>query len=217
MIAFAGEGLTDYKVIKNLLIGFFNDKNLPITKLKPTETEPAGWGNLFDYLTTPEFRGGVDYSDHTIIQIDTDRCEEWKDDLKHIGDDDSQIEQFIDKAKASLIKRIGNEFYLANKHKIFFAICIHDIECWLMPFNTTQPAHYSKIVGCQNTLEKIAQKQGFSIHQKYYEEGKFYDTFSQDMKKQKILLQKYLLNPSLKIFIESLLNAFPDKKLVPEE
>jgi hypothetical protein len=216
MIAFAGEGLTDFKVIKNLLIGFFNDKNLPITKLKPKETEPAGWGNLFDYITTPEFRDGVDYSDYTIIQIDTDRCEEWKDDIKHIGDDESQIEQFIKKVSASLIKRIGNDFYLANRHKLLFAICIHDIECWLMPFNANQSAHHSKIVGCQNALEKIAQKNGFSIHQKYYEEGKFYEILSQDMKKHKILMQKYSLNPSLKIFIETLLNTFPDKKLISE-
>jgi hypothetical protein len=217
MIAFAGEGLTDFIVIKNLLIGFFNDKNLPITRLLPKQTEPVGWGNLLNYLTTPEFRDGIEYSDYTIIQIDTDKCEEWKEDLKHIGDDDSQVEQFINKVTASLIKRIGNDFYIANKHKIFFAICIHDLECWLMPFNANQPAHHSKIVGCQKTLENIAKKQGFSIHQKNYEDGKFYETLSQDMKKQKILLLKYSLNPSLKIFIETLSKKFPDKKLITEQ
>lgn len=213
MIAFAGEGLTDFIVIKNLLIGFFNDKNLPITRLLPKQTEPVGWGNLLNYLTTPEFRGGVDYSDYTIVQIDTDKCEDWKEDIKHIGDDDSLLEEFIDKVIATLIKRIGSDFYLANKNKLFFAICIHDVECWLMPFNTSLPAHYSKIVGCQKAIDNVAKKNGFSIHQKNYEEGKFYETLSQDMKKNKILFQKYALNPSLKIFVDSLQKAFPDKKL----
>ncbi|OQP40070.1 hypothetical protein A4H97_17810 [Niastella yeongjuensis] len=212
MIAFAGEGLTDFIVIKNLLIGFFNDKNLPVTRLLPKQTEPVGWGNLFNYLSTLEFREGVDYSDYTIIQVDTDKCEEWKDDLKHIGDDDSQVSTFIDKVITSLIKRIGSDYYYENEDKFLFAICIHDMECWLMPFNSNQPAHYSKMVGCQKAIENIAIKKGFSIHQKNYEEGKSYQTLSEDMKKNKILMQKHALNPSLKIFIETLQKAFPEKR-----
>jgi hypothetical protein len=217
MIAFAGEGLTDYIVIKNLLIGFFNDKDLPVTRLLPKEKEPVGWGNLFNYLNTSEFRGGVEYSDYIIIQIDTDKCEDWKDDLKNIGDDDSQIEPFINKVIASLIKRIGSDFYSENEYKFLFAICIHDVECWLMPYNAPLPAHYSKIVGCQNAIDKILGKKGFSINQKNYQDGKFYEILSQDMKKHKILMQKYALNPSLKLFIDNLLKTFPDKKLKKEE
>ena len=213
MIAFAGEGLTDYKVIKNLLIGFFNDKNLSVTRLLPRETEPVGWGNLLNYLTTAEFRGGVDYNDYVVIQIDTDKCEDWKEGLIHIGDDDSQIDDFIDKVIAALIKKIGSDFYFENEHKFLFAICVHDLECWLLPFNASQPAHHSKIVGCQNTIDQIARKKGFSIHQKNYQEGKNYEELSLDMKNHKILMQKYALNPGLRIFINTLLAVFPDKKL----
>lgn len=217
MIAFAGEGLTDFKVIKNLLIGFFNDKNLPVNRLLPKETEPVGWGNLLHYLTTPEFRGGVDFNDYTIVQIDTDKCEEWKEELNHIGDDDGQVEPFVEKVIATLIKRIGTEYYSKNKHKFFFAICVHDLECWLLPFNAPQPAHQSKIVGCQNTIEKIAGKKGLSIHQKNYQDGKVYDELSKNLKSHKILMEKYTLNSSLEVFINTLIKAFPNREMEKEK
>ena len=55
----AGEGLTDFIVLQNLLRGFFNDKNLSATRLLPKDKEPVGWGNLFNYLTTEEFKQAV--------------------------------------------------------------------------------------------------------------------------------------------------------------
>jgi hypothetical protein len=94
-----------------------------------------------------------------------------------------------------------------------FAITVHDIECWLLPFIAAQPAHQSKIVGCVNAVERIAQKQGISINQKNYENGKHYEQFSQDMKNHNALMQRYSLNPSLKIFIDVLRTAFPPAPL----
>jgi hypothetical protein len=110
---FAGEGLTDYIVIRNLLIGFFKDKNLAISRLLPRDKEPVGWGNVLNYLSTDEFREGVNNTEYIVVQI----------------------------------------------------------ECWLLPFIADQPAHQSKIVGCVNAVERIAQKQGISINQKNYEDA----------------------------------------------
>ena len=208
-ILFAGEGLTDYIVLKNLLIGFFKDKNLPISRLLPRDKEPVGWGNVLNYLSTDEFREGVNNTDYIIIQIDTDKCEEWSEGLHHIGDNRDNLDDFVKGVIAVLITRIGQDFYTQNKDKFLFAISIHDIECWLFPFITDQPARQSKIVGCVNAVERIAQKLGISINQKNYEDGKHYEKFSQDMKKHNTLIQRYSSNPSLKIFIDMLKTAFP--------
>lgn len=214
MIAFAGEGLTDFKVIKNLLVGFFNDKNLFVTRLLPKETEPVGWGNLLNYITTLEFRNGVENVEFVIVQIDSGTCEEWGAGIKNLGDDSLRIEVFIQEIINFLIDKIGFEFYTANKDKIAFAISVHDIECWLLPFNSSTPAHYSKIVSCVKTLERIANQKGFSINKKNYQEGKHYEELSKEMKKHKILMEKHSLNPSLQIFIDKLKNRFkPDKPL----
>jgi len=206
---FVGEGLTDYIVLKNILVGFFKDKNLLLNRLLPREKEPVGWGNVLNYLLTDEFRVGVNNTDYIVIQIDTDRCEDWNEGLHHIGDDSEKLDDFVQEVIAALIRRIGLDFYTQNEDKILFAISVHDIECWLLPFIADQPAHQSKTVGCVNAVERIAQKKGFSIHQKNYEDGKHYEGFSQDMKNHNILMHKYSSNPSLKIFIDSLKTAFP--------
>ncbi|MHA4811870.1 hypothetical protein ACX0G9_27490 [Flavitalea flava] len=205
--AFVGEGLTDHIVVKNLLIGLYNDKNLALNRLLPKEKEPVGWGNVLRFLSTEEFQTGVKNSDYIIIQIDTDKCEEWKEGLPQIGDDESKIDSFISQVTAVLITKIGEPFYTENKPKFIFAISVHELECWLLPFNSNNSAHQAKMVNCLNTLEKIATAKGFSLHQKNYQGGRHYDDFSTGMKKNSELKQKYGLNPSLKIFIQKLPKA----------
>jgi hypothetical protein len=89
-----------------------------------------------------------------------------------------------------------------------FAISIHEIECWLLPFIADMPAHRSKIVGCLKTAEQVANKRGYSLNQKNYEAGKHYEDLSRDMKNHKELMRKYSLNPSLSLFIENLKAMF---------
>lgn len=214
--AVAGEGLTDFVVLKNLLIGFFKDKNLPVNRLLPKDKEPVGWGNVLKFLPSKEFQDGVEYSDYTIVQIDTKECEEWNEGLRNIGDNDSMADSFIKDVITVLINKIGQEFYNTNNNKILFAITVHDMECWLLPFNTTAPAHQSKMVNCVTALEHIANKRGFSIHQKNNQDSKYYIDFSKEMKDKNNLINKSKLNPSLKIFIEMLETNFPPVIILPE-
>lgn len=200
---FVGEGLTDYIVIKNLLIGFFNDKNLSISRLIPRDKEPVGWGNVLNYLTTSEFQDSLDNTDFIIIQIDTDKCEEWKEGLYLTENPDILIKKTIE----VLIKKIGLAFFAEQKDKILFAISVHDIECWLLPFITDKPAHQSKTVGCVKAVEQIANKRGFSINQKNYENGKHYEELSREMRNNKELMRKYSLNESLKTFVDRLIRT----------
>ncbi len=205
---FVGEGLTDYIVIKNLLVGFLNDKNLLISRLIPRDKEPVGWGNVLNYLTTSEFQDSLDNTDYVIIQIDTDKCGEWKEGLQLTENPDILIEKVIE----VLIKKIGQSFYDEKKDKILFAIGLHDIECWLLPFITDKPALQSKIVGCVKTVEQIANKRGFSINQKNYENRKHYEGLSREMKNNKELMRKYSLNIGLKAFVDTLTKNI---KIVP--
>lgn len=204
----AGEGLTDFIVLQNLLRGFFNDKNLSATRLLPKDKEPVGWGNLFNYLTTEEFKQALPFSDYTIVQIDTGTCEEWNERIMPVGAKTSDLISFIESIKAVLVNKIGLDFYNEHKEKILFAICVHDVECWLLPFNATQPAHQKKIVGCVNTIEKIANEKGFSINEKNYEDGKHYDLLSKPMRGNGELMTKGKLNESLSLFVNELSKVF---------
>ncbi len=193
----AGEGLTDFIVLQNLLRGFFNDKNLSATRLLPKDKEPVGWGNLFNYLTAEEFKQAVPFSDYTIVQIDTGTSQEWKKDITSIDSKTTDLIPFIEAIKTVLINKMGFDFYNENKDKILFAICVHDIECWLLPFNATLPAHQKKMVGCVNAIEKLANEKGFSINEKNYAGGKHYDILSKPMRGNGELITKGKLNESL--------------------
>lgn len=205
---FVGEGLTDFTVIRNILIGFFNDKNLRINRLLPKDKEPVGWGNVLNYLPTSEFKDSFDFADYIVIQIDTDKCDDWNEGIKNIGNDRENVIDFVEAVKEILIKKIGIELYASKEANIIFAICVHEMECWLLPFITDLKAHQSKIVNCVKSVEQIANKKGVSINQKNYEDGKHYENFSIEMKKNRTLLKKSELNPSLNYFIETLKAIF---------
>lgn len=209
--AIAGEGLTDFTILKNLLIGFTNDKNLSVRRLLPEAKEAFGWANLFDQLSKDIFKNGFEFSDYVIVQVDSGTCEDWKEGLKHIGDDESQVEGFVNQVVQVLIKRIGKEFYTNNQQKIIFAVAVHDIECWVLPFISDKASDQSKMINCFKSAEGIANKQGFSLHQKNYQDGKHYDELSKGMKKQKDLMRLCKLNPSLKIFVDKLAQIFSNQ------
>ncbi|HWK07736.1 MAG TPA: hypothetical protein VNS58_29090 [Puia sp.] len=215
--AVVGEGKTDHIVLRNLLVGFTGNKNLIVTRPLPEGDEPVGWGNLFNFLASDRFRKIFDFEGHVIVQIDTGTCEDWDENLKHIGTDTEQIGDFIENIKKVLIKKMGEGFYDEQKDRILFAICVHDIECWLLPFNSTLPSHHAKLVGCLNTLEHILNPKGISLHQKNYKEGKHYDDLSKLMKNRKDLTKKAALNASLKIFIDDLLKVFPSVEVSPSD
>lgn len=207
------EGLTDFPVLKNLLIGFFDNKNLSVSRILPEGNESVGWGNLLNYLSTEKFRGIFELKENfAIIHIDTDKCEEWKQGLHNIGDNKLAVADFIEDVKRRLVIIIGEDFYETVKDRMLFAITVHEVECWLLPFNAALPAHQSKMVNCLETLERIANSRGFSLNQKNYREGRNYEELSKPLKSNKELMHKYLLNPSLKIFVDNLLARFPKEQ-----
>jgi hypothetical protein len=211
-----GEGVTDFYVLESLLIGFFNDKDLPVTRFRPKQQEPFGFGNLMNYLASEDFIIDLESVDFTLVQIDTKECADWNPSINNIGDDDTQIEVFIEQVRNFLIDKIGNEFYQEFQDRIIFAITVHEIECWLLPFHINTLAHQRKIVGCIGTLENIANTKGISINQKNFQQGKHYEDFSKPLKKKKELLLKAKLNPSLNAFIETLKVKFPNHNSVEE-
>lgn len=192
------------------MVGFFSDKNLPVTRLRPKDDKPFGWGNLFKYISSDEFAEDCadDNIDFVVIQLDTNECADWKEGVRHIGDDENQVPDFIQQIAALLQNKINKVLPVDLHSKLIFAICVHDIECWLLPFNVDLKAKAGKMVGCFNALEKIAASKGFSLNQKNYQEGKHYDMLSRDMKDNKLLMAKSGANPSLNLFVQSLHSKF---------
>lgn len=219
------EGITDRPILKNILVGFFDDTDIDITFLQPeNEKEPAGWGKVLKYLQSTRFQEAFPHRDYIIIQIDTDCCQDWRTDnavatlnvpIPDVNTNDInnsiklQVEAIINLFVGLIQNSFGDSFYTQNKDKIIFAISVRSIECWLLPFHApvSRKDHTGKITGCLGTLnrEYLNPKYGFEIDPdcKGYNDFENYEKASVPLKKHSNLLKHYTKNPSLKIFVNN--------------
>lgn len=211
------EGPSDKIVIENLLWGYFADTDLLLRKL-PSEFDETdrerfsvqgGFMEIFHFCQSDIFKEAFVQLDFVIIQIDTDvlRTEnvpkEYQMSFRYEDGAEFTVEEIVLVMKQRFIELMGEEFYLQFQNNIIFAISVHSIECWLLPlYFKTQKAKAGKIENCLNTLNEALK-----IHEKFYidkKESKYYREIAKKYRKNKDLMACYQLNPSLKIFIESL-------------
>ncbi|MEE3716923.1 phage tail protein [Tumidithrix elongata RA019] len=210
---FAGvtEGITDQKIIENILAGYFESRNLDVNWLQPLrDTTDAnrsrnfgGWSQVFEYCRSPNFRESFQFNEYVIVHIVTDVSDEYYG-VPH-QDENGEIppEQLIEKVIEKFKSAIGEDFYGQCEDKIIFAIAVHSTECWLLPLYYADNKK-SKIKSCLSTLNQALQsKEGFTIDPNN-KNPHYYQNISSKYCKQKTLLSSYKQNPSLKIFIEEI-------------
>ncbi|TDE09980.1 phage tail protein [Dyadobacter psychrotolerans] len=173
-----GEGITDQIVIENLLIASFSDPDILVTYLQPLRDatndsmalSAGNWHKVLEYCGSENFKDSFQSLDYIIIQIDSDvfLSGEVQEKYRNIINSSDSCEVIVDKMKGIIIGAIGEDFYNGVIERIIFAICVHSIECWLLPiYYPTQNAIARKITGCREKLNQILpQKEGFYIHEK---------------------------------------------------
>ena len=202
---FAGiaEGVTDKRVITNILAGYFNNPNIKVTWLQPRDTianikePPAGWTRVLKYCKTKQFKDSFQENKYVIIHIDTDISPNKNFDIDHYDENGRLLtpEQLIAKVVNKFRSLIGEDFYEQYADKIIFAIAVHSIECWLLPL--CLPEKKGETNDCINILKRDLPNFREKDH-------KYYQRISIEYANQNLLLKLYPENPSLKIFIEEL-------------
>lgn len=206
-IGIISEGFTDQIVLENILIGFFDDKNLPVNYLQPLPNTTGNWDKVFKYCQSDDFKQALQYNDLLIVQIDSDFMqhgevsENYRIDLQGL----SPIE-IVAAMSQKLVELIGTDFYISNENRIVFAVSVDSIECWLLPiYYRNQSKKAAKTSGCLDTLNKVLlQQEGFSIDAK---KADYYQKVSKHFQKQKDLLTYSSKNPSFEAFITNLKNT----------
>ena len=196
---FAGiaEGITDQKVINNILVGYFNNRDINVNWLQPAKVgKSGGHGEVTNYCRSRKFKAAFDRNEYVIIHIDTDISPKLgvphQDKNGQLISPDQLIERVIAKFKEEISEDIYNQF--ANN--IIFAIAVHSVECWLLPLHCKEAK--SETINCLNTLSKVFPEM------KKEKDYKHYQKISMDYSNNEFLLKLYPENPSLKIFIEQL-------------
>lgn len=214
------EGITDQIVLENILVGYYNSKNIIIDMLQPLRDETdenlaasdGNWHKVFEYCKSKQFRAAFSVREdyHVIIQLDTDFLF-----TEHYSREDYPIkthntsnirlnaDDLVESVVDFFIQLIGAPFYEKYETQIIFAISVDSLECWLLPIYFTDKKK-NKTTNCLTTLNTaLVKKYEFSIDPKK-KNPSYYRTTSKPYQKQKFLLNKSKNNPSLKLFIEAL-------------
>lgn len=205
-IAIISEGITDQAVIENICCGYFDDPDLTLNALQPRrdETDKArsghfgNWELVFDYCSKPIFKAAFSSNDYIIIQIDTDVSEEINFGIhKYKNGKELSVDELIIEVKNKFISIIGIDFYEKYKKRILCAICVHSLECWLLPLNTKDPKKQSHTKNCFDRLKRAT---GEKVEKSYH----VYHSLSRGYIKHKTLMKYSCKNSSLLYFIEEL-------------
>jgi hypothetical protein len=190
------EGDTDYPVILNLLAGYFDDRNIELNPVQPKTKESGGWTRIFSFCSSERFMQALELNDYLVIQIDTDRRMDKGFDIHEY----KNTADLFDKVKQKIIEQITPPLYETVKDKIIFAVSVHSIECWLLPFYANVKADQARENNCFKTINSIlASKAGNGLNKKYI---KTYFDASKPLSKS--FHQKKKLQESLFIFSKEL-------------
>lgn len=222
------EGETDQHVLKNILIGYFNDSDLIVRNLQPatdeTDSDSMGtygsWTNVFNYCTSDFIDGAFGRNDFLVIQLDTDVSEEKGFDVPKLDKNGQKLTEsaLIDAVKKrleQLFSAIKDPAFFDNyKHRILFAITVNALECWLLPLyyaDNTKAATTNCLFKLNQQLAKNNEK---TIPKDKKGAIPMYKKIAKPYLRNKILMDKYAQNPSFKIFVE---NELQIKIAIPKE
>lgn len=208
------EGITDHRVIKYILAGYFGDVRIKIHELQPMvdktgvekQIGAGNWFKVLEYCGSTNFQDIFDFDEdsYVIIHVDTDVCEDYGVQKTQDGVVLS-TQALIEAVSNKLIEKIGPELYERYADHFIFAIAVHQIECWLLPLYGETATHRSKTTGCLDTLNRFLNKKfGFTIDPNKKASWKYYDKALIPYIKQKTLKKHYQQNPSLQVFVENL-------------
>jgi len=159
-IGIVAEGISDYWVIKHIVERFLKDKRAYTVALQPKITTAGkqdgygGWQKVFEYIGKKEYiidLAQTEGCDYIIVQLDTDVCEEYG------VNKDANLEQLLNSVCTKIYETAHPDFY---KSRIIPAICIHSLECWLIPFVTDDTARCSRVDNCINAVNNEIRAEG---------------------------------------------------------
>lgn len=207
------EGVTDYQVLKSLLIGFCSADGVEpvVNQVQPPaatasqDPPPGGWGLVLDCLRRGRYREALQQNDYIVIQIDADVCDDPAFGVARHGLD---LDELIAAVTAKLVSCLDRDFYSNHADRFIFAIAVDEIECWLLPllFDTNESAKAAKTTGC---LEAASYKLRTQLKRPPLKQGdhknlRAYEAESKPYRKRAKLLQHGGRNPSLASFLDQL-------------
>ena len=148
------EGVSENTVIRYLISRFFKDDDPVINQIQPKmekskQVSEGGWNEVLKYCEREELSHILVENDYVVIQIDTDQSQQLPFNVPHT---ESGNEKSSGKLLADVVARLEKDMpENIDKTRIIFAVCIHTIECWLLPL-VYSDNRKEKTKGCLSAL-----------------------------------------------------------------
>lgn len=215
MIRFAivAEGATDQTAIEAILAGFYQNDDLEVNWAQPLRDETdlhrqssfGGWELVFEYCKrTEHLVEQLAFNDYLIIQIDTDVAEHVNYGIPRTeAGVDKPVEKLVDEVRLRMGKSLGEEFLSVYRERILYAVCVHSMECWLIPLSASDKQTASRTKSCETHLSRLLA----TSHRKFQKNVPCYTVLSRNFEKSKYLEHSKNSQASLRIFLDSLPSA----------
>ncbi len=203
------EGITDQVALEAILEGHYKRFGVEVffSHVQPPrdatdaarQGDFAGWENVFESCSKPgEATHALSLNDYLVVQIDTDMGEHANFGLPLApGGVDVDEATLVTQARALIATKFGDE-WASIEDRVFTAISVHSLECWLMALHGSAAARSTK--SCEERLRKQLAKQNTA----YEKAHACYEAISKDFRKTKRLDDARSRSVSLDRFVESL-------------
>ncbi|OFX18283.1 MAG: hypothetical protein A2033_17700 [Bacteroidetes bacterium GWA2_31_9] len=209
------EGISEHRIIRHILEKFFKDKVPFIRQIQPQifnekQISIGSWNEVLKYCgRTDDLKEIFNNNDYLIIQIDTDKSQTKPFSISHSKIDNTlkSVDELCNEVIVKLKSIISLEIIKEHGNKIFFAICVHSIECWLLPLLYTNNLK-SKTHGCIDTLNTELIKKNIHIipngNKNNHNAIRTYETILKIWKRKQDIIESSKHNEGFKKFINSL-------------
>jgi hypothetical protein len=210
------EGPSEHRIIKHVIYNYFKNNDLIINQIQPKivngkQDGEGGWNEVLKYCERNELEDIFIEHDYLVIQIDTDQSQIKPFDVSHTGLTNKlkTDEELYNDIIAKLISLVKPNVLAKNGNNIIFAICIHTIECWLLPIYYNN-SHKSDILTCLPTLNRALVRKNIDTlptknkDKNSLRSNKSYNEILSNWKKRQNIIDASKLNVGFSNFIESL-------------
>lgn len=215
------EGVSEHRIIKHIISKYFKDREPDINQVQPKlvndkQNDPGGWDEVLKYCQREELADIFIENDFLVIQIDTDQSQHNPFNISHTRIDEisgnqinKSLEELYNDIKAKIQSLIDPVILDKYADRIFYAICTHTIECWLLPiyYTNSHKTDFSTCIGSLNTQlgKKNISKIPTATKEKNTPKAiKTYNTILSNWKKRKDIEDSALHQYGLDVFLQSL-------------
>lgn len=168
-IALICEGVSEINIMTRIISKYLDEEPIinpiePDTKfenghLVQTENGYGGWMQVLNHCNDEKLTNILEFNDYIVIQIDSDASIQAGYDVNPLNTDGSHKEDSVlyDDILKRLKMNLSAEFLEKYVGKLLFAICINEIECWLLPLYHTDH-NRCKTQNCIYTLNRALAK-----------------------------------------------------------